>query len=113
MRRGLSTWLLVLCTSCLYSKSNREGIELSCAELGDGNACREGIITSCLLGEVQYRVCDDKHACTAGWQQPARYRCEESDGLPMRMSAGSAGRGGTSVAGVTNAGGRCPRRRLS
>lgn len=63
------------------SLANREGIEASCEELDDGtkNVCREGIITSCIGDEIQYRVCEDEKSCEAQWQTRGSYRCNQGD----------------------------------
>lgn len=77
------------------SLQNREGHDLSCEELENGsiNACKDGIITSCEAGRVQYRVCSDENVCSESWQQPDAYRCSVGETLPEL--SGSPGSGGT------------------
>lgn len=70
------------------SLANREGPDETCAELGNGakNACRDGIIASCLDGKtVQYNVCTNEvegtkpsDLCSASWQVPGQYSCDRS-----------------------------------
>lgn len=95
------------------SMQNREGLDLSCEELGNGlvNACRDGIITSCQDGAVRYRVCSDEDVCSAAWQQADAYRCSQTETLPSGGGASgtggsSSGSGGTdgSATGGTNPG---------
>lgn len=84
----------LLITGCLYSKANREGLDLSCAELQDGaaNACAQGIITSCEFGVIQYRVCSDDTACEGTWQQQGRFRCDQMDAPPdLALTSGAGG----------------------
>ena len=67
-----------LAASC--SLGNREGPDLTCAELECGrvNACAEGIITQCADGiTVKYHVCSDSSACGKDWQVAGQYRCSE------------------------------------
>ena len=70
-----------LATSC--SLQNREGPDVSCADLDCGrlNACAEGIIAQCADGQtVRFHVCSayDKDVCEQPWQIPGQYRCTES-----------------------------------
>lgn len=81
--------MLVIVAGC--SLENREGVDLTCAELEHGriNACQDGIITSCVAGTVHYRVCPEEEICSEPWQQPNAYRCSIGENLP------SGGTGGT------------------
>ncbi len=65
---------------------NREGIELTCEQLENGakNACQEGIITSCVEGEVVYRVCELESACKQPWQVRDAFGCGESETVTLR-----------------------------
>lgn len=85
------------------STLNREGPNVTCADLNDGavNACQEGIIATCRSGTVSWKVCDDKDACDATWQQPGGFRCSESDPVP----SGSGGTGGGGTGGTGGSGG--------
>lgn len=89
------------------STQNREGLDLSCGELQNGgiNACREGIITSCVSGTVRYEVCNNENACEASWQTRSRYRCKETEPLPALvetpMTTGSGGAIGTTTSPAT------------
>lgn len=88
--------LLVLVTAC--SLANREGPDATCADLDSGavNACQEGIIATCKSATMRYEVCSDKEACSAAWQEPGRYRCNEADNLPIPvMSTGGSSSGGS------------------
>lgn len=81
--RGWLAWLSVLvCTAGACSLQNREGPDVTCADLACGqiNACQDGIIAQCVDGEiVRYHVCfeggDD--ICEASWQIEGQYRCLE------------------------------------
>ena len=80
--RGCIAWLLLASAVGACSLSNREGPEVTCAELECGrvNACQDGIIAQCVDGEtVRYHVCfeggDD--ICDASWQIEGEYRCLE------------------------------------
>lgn len=104
-------FFLAMLAGC--SLQNREGLDLSCEELENGsiNACKDGIITSCEAGRVQYRVCSDENVCSESWQQPDAYRCSVGETLPSgRGTSGtggsSSGSGGTdgSATGGTNPG---------
>jgi len=65
-------------TSC--SALNREGPDVTCDDLRNGevNACKDGIIATCVGDRVVYRVCDDSKACDQDWQLPGAYICGES-----------------------------------
>jgi hypothetical protein len=96
-----SLWLL----ACLYSNQNREGLDLTCADLAGSNACRDGIITSCVSGNVQFRVCDDEAACTESWQVEGQFRCNQDETLPPLVLTGAGGsQGGTPSTGGAGAG---------
>lgn len=91
---------------------NREGPDVTCADLGDGtrNACAEGIIATCSAGEVRWHVCDDKKACEQTWQIDGQYRCSDTDLIPGPTggaggSAGSGATGGLGTGGSTATGG--------
>lgn len=101
-RRWASLWAAVFAclTVALFSGSgcsvlNRFGPEVSCDELGENNACSDGIIASCSDGEhVRYQVCEDdvdeisaSDLCEAPWQIEGAYQCAP-DG-----SGGSGGGG--------------------
>lgn len=80
MRRLLTFTLLSAC-----SLSNREGPDVTCADLDNGirNACTEGIIATCSApSKVAFLVCSDEDACSASWQSAGQYRCNETDSLP-------------------------------
>ena len=68
---------------------NRTGPSVTCNELGQGatNACAEGIVASCVGGQVVYDVCEDEGACAASWQKPGRYSCTSSGVLPPAPDA--------------------------
>jgi hypothetical protein len=103
MKLGWLPLLLIAATAC--SVLNRDGPDVTCADLGGGskNACASGIIATCSAGKVHWQVCDDKSACEQSWQQSGDYRCNESDELPVLTpsSGGSANSGGD--AGATDA----------
>lgn len=84
MMRFTVLWVSALALAC--SMNNREGLDLSCAQLENGNinGCKDGIITSCSNGIVRYEVCDDEDACAASWQVNEAFRCNESDEIPTR-----------------------------
>jgi hypothetical protein len=84
MKRPVSTLLLLslLATPFLAcSLSNREGPDVTCADLECGriNACEQGIIAQCADGKtVRYHVCSEKKTCEATWQKPGEYRCDSA-----------------------------------
>jgi len=82
------------------SMLNREGPDVTCADLQNGvvNACEEGIIATCVAGEVRFEVCSDKEACDGTWQEQGAYRCEEGDAIPTPSATGGSG-GGTGGSG--------------
>jgi hypothetical protein len=89
----------VLSAAACFSRLNREGPNVTCADLQNGliNACSEGIIASCADGtHVTYEVCDDKDACGASWQTRGAYSCTDL------LHGGASGSGGGS-SGPTNA----------
>lgn len=90
----LTSGLLGLACSSL----NRSGPDVTCADLQNGaaNACAEGIIATCSASRVDWRVCGDKTACEADWQTGGRYRCAETDPLPVLIAGSSAGGSGGS-----------------
>lgn len=74
---GLLSFLIASACSLL----NRQGPDVTCTELYDGaiNACEEGIIATCIGGNVHYAVCDDPNACQEPWQLAGAYRCSTGD----------------------------------
>ena len=99
--------LLVLATAC--SLANREGPEATCADLESGavNACQEGIIATCKSATMRYEVCDDKAACSAAWQEPGKFRCNQTDNLPILVpSPGAAGSASGGSGSVVSGGGQ-------
>lgn len=85
----------VFCLVDACSLLNREGPDVSCADLqyGAANACLDGIIATCTNGTVAYKVCDQKSACSAPWQTSGRYRCTETEAAPD-LTASVPGDGG-------------------
>ena len=71
----------VLAASPSCSSENREGPDVTCADLGDGawNACRDGIIASCSDGKVRYEVCEERDWCEVSYQYPGAYVCNRKD----------------------------------
>jgi hypothetical protein len=79
---------------------NREGPNVTCADLKDGriNACEDGIIASCKDGQtVTHEVCTEsdgatsaEEICEASWQKHGAYVCEESS-TAVRGGGGSGG----------------------
>jgi hypothetical protein len=107
---ALPALAFALAASC--SLQNREGPDVSCADLQCGrvNACAEGIIAQCADGQtVRYHVCSphDEDVCDEPWQLPGQYRCTESTTVcegcdpagpgcpPVGSDAGLAGGGGS------------------
>lgn len=92
---GVATLLIVGACSLL----NREGPDVSCADLANGaaNACADGIIATCSNGSVTYKVCDEKSACSAPWQTAGRYRCTETEPAPNLVASASGDDGGPSA----------------
>ena len=108
-RAGLVT-LISLLAAC--SLLNREGPGVSCADLQNGaeNACLDGIVATCVNGTMRYKVCSGKSACGASWQTPGRFRCEESEALPVLTASdpdggGSGSDGGTGPDGASSSDG--------
>jgi hypothetical protein len=97
------------------SASNREGPDVTCADLECGriNACQQGIIAQCADGvTVKFHVCTEKTTCEATWQKSGAYRCQaeqtDCEGCrPERKGCGDVGAGGqggaTSATGTSNA----------
>ena len=80
-----------LTTSPSCSSKNREGPDVTCADLSDGtwNACHDGIIAMCMGGgTVRYVVCDDKDVCEESWQYPGAYVCEQGDAYRPSQGTG-------------------------
>jgi hypothetical protein len=112
--------LFALAASASCSLSNREGPEVTCADLECGrvNACEEGIIAQCVDGvTVRYHACATAEICEATWQVPGAYKCsyELTDcegcrperklgcgegGFPEYASGGGGDGGGTAGGGV-------------
>ncbi len=77
---GLAALLAAPLAACSFR--NREGPEVTCAELQCGrvNACEQGIIAQCADGvTVKYHVCSTDGACEATWQKSGAYRCAAED----------------------------------
>jgi len=81
------------------SLANREGPDVTCVDLQSGaeNACADGIVATCQAGAVRWLACDDATACKAPWQTVGRYRCAESDPIPvlLRLDGGAPGGAGS------------------
>lgn len=88
--------MVPMCLLLACSVLNREGPTETCADLNNGqsNACREGIIASCVGGTMSYEVCGDDKACDATWQKAGQYHCDQ-----VASPGGSGGSGGTSGTG--------------
>ncbi len=70
--------LFAIAASASCSLSNREGPDVTCADLECGrvNACEEGIIAQCVDGvTVRYHACSSAEVCEASWQEPGRFKC--------------------------------------
>lgn len=87
-----SSWLLtVYAAVAACSVFNRQGPSVTCDDLQNGaiNACKEGIIASCVDGvHVAYQVCtgdDGADTCSQSWQTAGAYRCSRQ----LSDSAGS------------------------
>lgn len=90
--------VLFLVAAC--SLINREGPDVSCADLQNGatNACADGIIATCTGGSVTYKVCEQRSACSAPWQTSGRYRCTETE-PPPNLVASVPGEDGSNGSG--------------
>jgi hypothetical protein len=88
-------WVVLFLAIVSCSLLNREGPDVTCADLKNGatNACSDGITATCLSGQIVYEVCQDEMVCKASWQTIGRYRCSDSDPLP-EMGAGGQTQGG-------------------
>jgi len=94
--KTLAAGFLVVVAAC--SLQNREGPDVTCADLNDGafNACEQGIIATCSGGAVMWRVCeDDPDVCDAPWQVTGDYSCEPPFVEGSGGSGGSGGNGGS------------------
>jgi hypothetical protein len=71
---------VVLAATC--SLFNREGPDVTCAYLDDGetNECSDGIIASCVDGDVRYEVCGSADVCAEPWQRAGQYKCDAPAG---------------------------------
>ena len=100
---GLLGAMVPMCLLYACSVFNREGPTETCADLNNGqsNACKEGIIASCVAGKMTYEVCTDDNACDAIWQKAGQYRC----GPTGSSGSGGAGTGGSGGAGTGGSGG--------
>lgn len=95
--------LLAAIPTCSYS--NHEGPDVTCEQLECGrlNACKDGIIASCLDGQtVKYFVCYENalDICGEDWQTPGQYRCEENNPDCTSCSPTAPGCGAGSDAGA-------------
>ncbi len=81
---------------------NRHGPEVDCGDLQDGavNACSDGIIASCVDGDIKYRVCEEDiqgvsadDICEASWQEEGAFKCAPDDlpggSGPAKLTVGS------------------------
>lgn len=105
----MTRWLSVgLCVLAACSLANREGPNVTCADLGNGatNACEEGILATCIGNEITYRVCDEESVCSQSWQVAGAYRCSNTESTPMPPDVPAAGSGaGTGGVGPTGGSG--------
>lgn len=113
--KALLVVLVAFVTFASCSMFNREGPDVSCADLEDGriNACADGIIATCVNRRVVYEVCTEgvggvepDELCDANWQERGAYRCARSAGVTggaagSAGATGSGGRGGASGSGGT------------
>ncbi len=80
---ALLAWATLAAGTTRCSLQNREGPDVTCADLGCGkyNDCADGIIASCLDGKtMRYHVCDtsdDDDVCSADWQVRGQYKCDQ------------------------------------
>ncbi len=75
-------WWLAAATVAACSLDNREGPNVTCAQLECGriNACKNGIIAQCVDGNtVRFHVCktNGDDVCNEDWQTFGQYRCSE------------------------------------
>ncbi len=99
MTRALLAVALAVAAGC--SLSNREGPDVTCADLECGriNACEEGIIAQCVDGvNVEYHACGSESACEGTWQVEGQYKCStdltDCEGCRPERVDGCAGIGG-------------------
>ncbi len=99
-------YLLVALAAVGCSLGNREGPDVSCADLDDGavNACQEGIIARCDRGAVAWKVCEDEAICDEAWQTPEAYQCAFLD-PPPQLTGGGNPAGGNGSGGSIGVGG--------
>lgn len=106
-RRGAVIVLSLLALCALVptcSASNHEGPDVTCADLQCGrlNACKEGIIASCLDGKtVKFHVCFDNalDICDEDWQVAGQFKCEETAPDCESCQPGGPGCGGVATSG--------------
>ena len=75
---------LPLFVALACSVLNRDGPTSTCRDLGNGatTACQNGIIASCIDGQMSYQVCAEQNACNEPWQVSGSFVCDEGDPLP-------------------------------
>ena len=102
--------ILTSISSC--SSLNREGPFVTCSDLDGGttNACRDGIIASCINGAtVTYEVCIEGEApediCEQSWQMPGHYRCENESARSSGSASASSGGTTSSSGGASSSSG--------
>jgi hypothetical protein len=98
-RRRLPSALIIVAVVTGCSLLNREGPTDTCATLQNGavNACKDGILATCMSGAVHYTVCDDKGACDQSWQTTGAYRCSQGEPSPGKGADGGPGMDGGPV----------------
>ena len=100
MRRRPNITKQLLLLAVLYvgacSILNRDGPEVTCADLDNGafNACKEGVIATCANGQIEYEGCSSDKACEATFQEAGRYRCALTDDIPVGTTSSSNATGG-------------------
>ena len=107
-----TTLLLALMLSAC-SLQNREGPNVTCADLEDGaiNACSEGIIATCEKGSMTWQACESDDVCDEAWQTPNKYRCNSTDAAPsLEADPSNTGTGGVRLTGSggSSTGGESP-----
>lgn len=91
--RPLLSALLLAAALAGCSLNNRTGPDVTCADLGNRNACTEGIIASCVDGSVAYEVCtqDDRDVaaedwCHGSWQVEGAYSCTHEPAVLIELN---------------------------